>query len=147
MAAWCSAHDRAFHYLPLGISRPGNTAALWQRADDLGVEPITDVELSVRHYHSALPQIESFLHQMDVLYLSIDLDILPAATMPAVSAPAGLGVPLEVILELVERIAASGKLLAADVVEYNPLHDVQSMGAKAAARILWELCYHWKTSP
>lgn len=144
MAEWCSANQVPFHYLPIGISRLGNTAALWERAKVLGVNCITDVEMICSRYQEALPRMVSFIQQMDALYLSIDLDVLPASVMPGVSAPSGLGVPLEVILEVIQRIAATGKLIAADVVEYNPTLDTQGIGIRAAARIIWELCYHWK---
>ncbi|MDI5823380.1 arginase family protein, partial [Salmonella enterica subsp. enterica serovar Kentucky] len=40
--------------------------------------------------------------------------------MPAVSAPAALGVPLIQVLRLIEPVCRSGKLQAADLVEFNP---------------------------
>jgi formiminoglutamase len=144
MAEWCAANKLPFHYLPIGISKPGNTAALWEGAKVLGVSCINDQEMSCSRYQEALPRITNFIQQMDAIYLSIDLDVLPASVMPSVSAPAGLGVPLEVILEVIQRIAATGKLVVADVVEYNPTLDTQGIGVRAAARIIWELCYHWK---
>lgn len=144
MAEWCAAHQLPFHYLPIGISRPGNTAALWERAKVLGVNCIIDIEMSCSRYQEALPRLMNFIQEMDALYLSIDLDVLPASVMPSVSAPAGLGVALEVILEVIQLIAATGKLIAADVVEYNPTLDREGITVRTAARIIWELCYHWK---
>jgi formiminoglutamase len=144
MAEWCAAHHQPFHYLPIGIARPGNTVALWERARSLGVNCITDLEMSCSRYQEALSRIAAFIQQMDAIYLSIDLDVLPASVMPSVSAPAGLGVPLEVLLEVIQRIASTGKLIATDVVEYNPTLDTQGIGVRAGARIIWELCYYWK---
>jgi formiminoglutamase len=64
--------------------------------------------------------------------------------MSAVSAPAALGVPLEVVMHLIELIANSGKLRIADMVEYNPLLDDHQLGAKVAARLIWHLTRHWQ---
>ncbi|MDI5419136.1 arginase family protein, partial [Salmonella enterica subsp. enterica serovar Kentucky] len=41
----------------------------------------------------------------------------------AVSAPAALGVPLIQVLRLIEPVCRSGKLQAADLVEFNPRFD------------------------
>jgi formiminoglutamase len=59
--------------------------------------------------------VEEFLALIDVLHLSIDLDVLPAAVAPGVSAPAGFGVPLDVMHAVCQQVAGSGKLALMDV--------------------------------
>ncbi len=81
-----------------------------------------------------LPELERNIAQFDRLYLTIDLDVLPAREMPAVSAPAALGVPLATLLRIVEPLCRSGKLQAVDLVEFNPLFDIDGQGARTAAR-------------
>jgi formiminoglutamase len=80
--------------------------------------------------------VEEFTAQLDVLYLTIDLDVLPAAVAPGVSAPAAHGVPLPLIAAAVRAAAATGKLALLDVVELNPSLDVDSRTARAAARLI-----------
>ena len=75
------------------------------------------------------------LDAADDVYLTIDLDVLPAATAPGVSAPAALGVPLSVVEAMVQRVRSSGKLRAADIAEYNPSLDQDKRTARAAARL------------
>ena len=70
------------------------------------------------------------------IHLSIDLDVLPAAQAPGVSAPAGLGVDLPIIRELAVTLAATGRLALVDVVELNPSFDLDSRTAKLAARLI-----------
>ena len=144
MADWCHAHQRPFHYLCLGIAEASNTVALFQQATSLKAQWITDEELAITCYQSVLGKIEDFINQVDVLYLSIDLDALPLSTMSAVSAPAALGVSLEVVMHLIQLIAGSGKLRLADIVEYNPLLDDKQSGARVAARLIWHLTRHWQ---
>ena len=77
-----------------------------------------------------------FLSGIDVLYLTIDLDVLPAAAAPGVSAPAAYGVPLTVISAICRQVVASGKLLHADVAELNPAFDIDNRTARVAARLV-----------
>lgn len=144
MADWCQAHGRPFHYLCLGIAEAANTAALFDRATTLRANWVTDEELSLDRYTNALSTIQTLINQVDVIYLSIDLDVLPLSTMSAVSAPASVGVTLEVVLRLISLIAQSAKLIASDIVEYNPQLDHDQAGARVAARILWHLARHWQ---
>jgi formiminoglutamase len=79
-----------------------------------------------------------FAAELDVLYLTIDLDVLPAAVAPGVSAPAAYGVPLPLIAAAVRAAAGSGKLALLDVVELNPHLDVDGRTARSAARLIDE---------
>ena len=81
---------------------------------------------------------------MDVIYLTIDLDVLPTHTMFAVSAPSALGVEMRVLLALANTITESKKLKAVDLVEYNPDLDPQQLCAKVAARFAWQISHDWK---
>jgi formiminoglutamase len=80
--------------------------------------------------------VDDFLTGVDVLYLTIDLDVLPASVAPGVSAPAAYGVPLPVISAVCRQVAESGKLLHLDVAELNPEFDVDGRTARVAARLV-----------
>ncbi|KLU09035.1 formimidoylglutamase [Kocuria sp. SM24M-10] len=126
---------RPFLYAVVGISRPNNTRALFDTAADLGVEHLLD-EQCATHTGQVSEFVEKFLAQIDVLHLSIDLDVLPAAVAPGVSAPASFGVPLDVINAICHQVAASGKLALMDVVELNPTYDIDNRTARTAARLI-----------
>lgn len=127
---------REFHYAVLGVSRPNNTVALFNKAHELGVDCLLDEHCAPR---AARDFVAAFLERIDVLYLSIDLDVLPASVAPGVSAPAGFGVAFETIHAVCAQVAASGKLLAADVVELNPAYDIDARTARSAARLIFTL--------
>src|SRR5262245_15964635 len=61
---------------------------------------------------------------------------LPGAIMPAVSAPAGRGVPLQIVEQLAGIVAASSRLKAVNVVEFNPAYDNNCQAAKTAAGLV-----------
>lgn len=139
MADWSSQQGQPFHYFCLGIAEPANTIALFDNARQLGVRWKLDVELATWNIKAVLEELSAFLDQMDRVYLSIDLDVLPASVMPAVSAPAGRGVPLECLQCIMEHIILHGCCLAVDVVELNPVYDTHGLGAKTAATLIWQL--------
>jgi len=45
-------------------------------------------------------------------------------------------VPLSHVERLVDLVTGSGKLIAADIAEFNPNHDRDGMTARVAARIV-----------
>ena len=80
--------------------------------------------------------VEEFLDRADVVHLSVDLDVLPAAVAPGVSAPAGFGVPLHVVHAVCRQVADSGRAALLDVVELNPRFDADGRTARTAARLI-----------
>ncbi|MGW9413646.1 formimidoylglutamase [Arthrobacter cupressi] len=133
MARAEAAAGRELHYAVVGISEANNTRTLFDTAHRLGVKYLLDEDCSAEAVERF---VASFLADIDVLYLTIDLDVLPAATAPGVSAPAAYGVSLPVINAICRQVAASGKLLHLDVAELNPEFDVDSRTAKVAARLV-----------
>ena len=125
-----------FDYTVLGISRPNNTKVLFDEAADLGVTISLDEELLTMNVEQLRAHAEQLCAGTAPIHLSIDLDVLPAAQAPGVSAPAGLGVDLPIIRELAVSIAATGRLALVDVVELNPSFDLDNRTAKLAARLI-----------
>ncbi|MFI6869159.1 formimidoylglutamase [Nocardia sp. NPDC050406] len=127
------AEQGALRYGVLGISQPSNTRALFDTAERFGVRYLLDDDCG----HTAAARfVDDFLTDVDLVHLTIDLDVLPAAVAPGVSAPAAFGVPLEVVQAVCDRVAASGKLAICDVAELNPTLDLDNRTARTAARLL-----------
>lgn len=135
----CAQRGLPFNYACFGISDLGNTASLFEHAERLGVHYVLDVDMQEPQLPQRLNELQQLLDAADDVYLTIDLDVLPAATAPGVSAPAALGVPLSVVEAMVLRVRASGKLRAADIAEYNPSLDQDKRTARAAARLAYRL--------
>ncbi|CCQ47712.1 formimidoylglutamase [Pseudarthrobacter siccitolerans] len=133
MARAEAAAGREFRYAVVGISEPNNTRTLFSTAQELGVRYLLDEDCGAEQVQEF---VAGFLADIDVLYLTIDLDVLPAAVAPGVSAPAAYGVPLPVISAVCRQVVRSGKLLHFDVAELNPDFDVDGRTAKVAARLI-----------
>ena len=129
-------HGQPFHYCCIGVSRFSNTAALFDRAEQLGVHIISDEDCTNKKWKKIAAQIENFINDVDVVYLTIDMDCLPSSVVPGVSAPAAYGIELSFVERAVKRIMASGKVKIADIAEINPTFDVDGRSCKVAARLL-----------
>lgn len=121
--------------MALGIAEASNTADLFGRARQTGIGWMTD-DRWITYPGEAGRAVAQLLEQADVVYLTIDLDVLPAAVAPAVSAPAGYGVPLPLVSAVIDHVAASGKLVHADIAELNPKLDADHRTAAVAARMV-----------
>lgn len=132
---------RAFDYTVLGIAEPANTRALFDTALALGADYVLDVDCAPRHLDAVLARVDEVVARVDAVHLSIDLDVMPAAQAPGVSAPAAYGVPVEVLEAVCHRVAASGKLAVLDIVELCPRFDIDARTARTAARLV-TTCVH-----
>ncbi|VVD68523.1 formimidoylglutamase [Pandoraea fibrosis] len=139
IAQSCEAAGLSFDYACLGVSRLSNTASLFERARELKVTYVEDTDMQDRHLDARLAQIDALIADVSHVYLTIDLDVLPAPVMPGVSAPAAYGVPMPVVEAIVTQVRQSGKLRVADLAEYNPRFDPQGTGARVAARLAYRL--------
>ncbi|MFK5926391.1 MAG: formimidoylglutamase [Desulfuromusa sp.] len=137
IADHCRQQEIPFHYLCLGISDIANTETLFTTAHQLNVQYLRDEELNSWQLEKINQQLKEFIHPCQAIYLSIDLDVLPAATAPGVSAPAARGVTQEIVEWLLTTIKQiSGKRFKlTDIAEYNPEHDIDGRTARVAARL------------
>ncbi|MCQ4117732.1 formimidoylglutamase [Rhodococcus tibetensis] len=131
------AAGTAVQYSVIGIAQPSNTAALFDTARRLGVRYLSDDDSFDRTAVHTF--VAGFLAEVDLVYLTIDLDVLPAAVAPGVSAPAAFGVPVETVQFICDTVSASGKLAVCDVAELNPVYDIDQRTARTAARLIHRL--------
>lgn len=136
IAEQCAARGWPFAYACLGVSRASNTRALFQRAAELDVLVREDREIREGSLAAISAELQSFIASCDAIYLSIDIDVLPACEAPGVSAPAARGVPLALLEPLLETVRDSGKLRLVDLAELNPEYDIDARTAKVAARLI-----------
>ncbi|WP_129358364.1 formimidoylglutamase [Rothia uropygioeca] len=130
------AAETEMQYTVIGISQPSNTQVLFDTAQKYGVTYMLDEDCSAADREKVRAFVTDFLDEVDLVYLTIDLDGLPASTAPGVSAPAAYGVPLDIVQLVCDLVATSGKLAVCDVAELNPQYDVDSRTARTAARLV-----------
>ncbi|OXY81399.1 formimidoylglutamase [Oceanimonas doudoroffii] len=138
-ALLCEQLGTPFHYTCIGVSRCHNTAALFDRAEQLNTRIVLDEQLNGWNPVPLFDALDQALAEVDVIYLTICLDVLPASLAPGVSAPAVRGMDMGLLEAALERIKASNKVMMADIAELNPARDHHSLTARVAARLLARL--------
>ena len=71
------------------------------------------------------------------LYISLDLDVLDPAFSPGVSHHEPGGLSTRELLTIIQKIKVP--VVGADIVEYNPVRDVNNMTAMVAYKLMKEL--------
>lgn len=72
------------------------------------------------------------------VYLSVDLDALDPAFAPGLSHPEPGGLTTRELLAIIQAIPRD-RLVAADVVELNPVNDLRDLTARVAAKVVKEI--------
>ncbi|MFL5331273.1 MAG: formimidoylglutamase [Gemmataceae bacterium] len=143
IADWFANNRRPFRYAVFGISDPSNSRASVERAHSLGTKYLDDFTLPHVGPNAEWGWIRNFVRESEDVYLSLDLDVLSASIMPAVSAPAIRGVALDVVANLIDEILDSHRVVAVDVVEFNPAFDINGCAARVAAGLIWKIAAGW----
>lgn len=125
-----------FKYMCLGIRRDANIKTLFDTAKELNVSVIENKYFNLHHLANAKIKLERFIKEVDYIYATIDLDGFSSAYAPGVSAPSPMGFSPEMVVECLEIITDSEKLISLDIAEMNPAYDLDHQTAKLAASLL-----------
>lgn len=139
IAEYCQQAGMPFAYCCLGVSQLNNTQALFEQAERLNVRYRLDRQMNSWDMPAIEAFVDEFLQGIDHLYMTLCLDVLPAAQAPGVSAPSAHGVDMSIVEHLARRARASGKLRMADIAELNPGLDIDNRTARIGARLLASL--------
>ncbi len=136
---WQIAQEGEIHSLHIGIQKNSNTLKLFDTAHQFGMKYILAEELFFENLPNIYSKIDEFLSEVDVLYLTICMDVFNVAIAPGVSALAYNGIFADAtFLHFYKHILKSNKLLALDVAEVNPEFDIQERTARLAASLVNE---------
>ena len=102
---------------------------------EYNIRTVSDKEIRSGNGAKLLKDITS---TFDSLYLSIDLDVLDPAFAPGVGNPEAVGISSRELYDLVTTLQ-NKRIVAADIVEFNPTYDngaTASMAAKMISTII-----------
>ena len=133
---WQIAQEGEIHSLHLGIQKNSNTLKLFDIAHQFGMKYLLADELFFENLPNIYQKIDDFLAEVDVLYLTICMDVFNAAIAPGVSAPAYNGIMADpAFMHWFRHILKNKKLIAMDVAEVNPSLDIAERTARLAASL------------
>lgn len=130
-----------FHYLCMGIRKDANDRSLFNTASQLDVTYVMQDTFRMAFAKEINTWIKAFLKNVSAVYVTIDLDGFSSAYAPGVSAPSPMGFSPDIVLECIETIIASGKLISMDLAEMNPKFDIDGQTAKLAASIIHKVIH------
>lgn len=142
IAQECKKDNSPFHYLCLGIRRDANDARLFQTAENFGVTVIENIHFSMSEAQRIVHVLLDFIRKVEYVYVTIDLDGFSSAYAPGVSAPSPMGFSPKIVIESLELILKSKKLVALDIAEMNPKYDMDHQTAKLAASLVHYVIHH-----
>jgi len=96
-------------------------------------------EIEARGFDEVITEaIEQALDGPDLIYLSVDVDVLDPAFAPGTGTPEPGGLSARELLRAVRRICAEVDVCALDVVEVSPPYDPSGITAEVAHRVVCE---------
>ncbi len=132
--------DKNYAYLAIGIQTNSNTKALFNEANKTNTQFILSDEIICENKKVIFEKIDSFINDIDILYVTLCLDVFAAAYAPGVSATAYNGlIPDFFFKKIFKKITISPKLMAFDIAELNPDLDIDNRTAKLAASFVFDL--------
>jgi len=141
---WSEDQEVPFHYAVFGINPSANTDALFGYAFETDVTWVEDLDCNIAALPELKQQLRDWLKPLDYVYVTLCMDVFPAAFAPGVSAPAAMGVDPVVVFKLLQFLVddvenTDKKILLVDVAETNPTRDPDQRTAKLAARYLHQM--------
>ena len=136
---WQIAQEGKINSLHIGIQRNLNTLKLFDTAHQYGMKYILADELFFENLPSIYQRIDELIAEVDVLYLTVCMDVFNVSQAPGVSALAYNGIFADTtFMHFFRHILKSEKLVAMDVAEVNPEFDIQERTARLASSLVNE---------
>ncbi|MEM8508099.1 MAG: formimidoylglutamase [Bacteroidota bacterium] len=133
--------NEPFPYLCLGIRKDANDRTLFETAAEMDVTYVLQNTFRIEFVKEINTWIKAFIANVDHVYVTIDLDGFSSAYAPGVSAASPMGFSPDIVLESLETIITSGKLISVDVAEMNPEFDRDGSTAKLAASLIHKVIH------
>lgn len=132
--------DKNYHYLAIGVQQNSNTKVLFQEAESTSTTYILADHFIPEKEKEIFGILQDWMGGIDILYITICLDVFAAPFAPGVSATAYNGIIPDYFFKKIFRKAiGSEKLKAFDIAELNPDLDIDNRTAKLAASLVFDL--------
>ncbi|MDC1464221.1 formimidoylglutamase [Polaribacter sp.] len=122
-------------YFAIGIQQQSNPKELFEIAVKKNVSYVSNFDCET--FSDALKsKLNTFIKEVDYLYITIDLDGFSSAYAPGVSAPSSLGFTPLFVYKVLAFLFESKKVISCDIAELNPDFDADEQTASLAAKLI-----------
>lgn len=126
--------DKNVEYAIAGFQRLENSRSLIKNADEKGVL-VLEEEYPEEFTISSL---KSFVKKMDIVYVTICMDVFDGAAAPGVSFPTVLGMDSKKGKRILRALMETKKVVCLDFAEINPRYDVANRTSRLAGYMIYE---------
>lgn len=134
-----NGHVAGRNFVQVGLRGYWPPPSVMQWMAGQGMRTHLMAEIEERGFDVVLQEaIEQALEGVDLVYLSVDMDVMDPAFAPGTGTPEPGGLSAREVLRAVRRIALEIPLAGLDVVELSPPYDPAGITAEAAHRVCCE---------
>lgn len=126
--------DKNVEYAITGFQRLENSRSLIKNADEKGVL-VLEEEYPEEFTISSL---KSFVKKMDIVYVTICMDVFDGVAAPGVSFPTVLGMDSKKGRRILRALMETKKVVCLDFAEINPRYDVANRTSRLAGYMIYE---------
>ena len=126
--------DENVEYAITGFQRLENSRSLIRNADEKGVL-VLEEEYPEEFTISSL---KSFVKKMDIVYVTMCMDVFDGSAAPGVSFPTVLGMDAKKGRRILRAIMETKKVVCIDFAEINPRYDIASRTSRLAGYMIYE---------
>lgn len=126
--------DKNVEYAITGFQRLENSRSLIKNADEKGVL-VLEEEYPEEFTISSL---KSFVKKMDIVYVTICMDVFDGSAAPGVSFPTVLGMDSKKGRRILRALMETKKVVCLDFAEINPRYDVANRTSRLAGYMIYE---------
>jgi len=106
-------------------------------AKKAGIEFLTSHQIRKEGHVQIVKQLKEKLAEYDGIYLSVDMDVVDPAYVPAVQNPEPEGIETHVLIDILSAVCDE-RVIGFDLVEIAPNYD-QGVSAIQAAKVMFEV--------
>lgn len=126
--------DKNVEYAITGFQRLENSRSLIRNADEKGVL-VLEEEYPEEFTISSL---KSFVKKMDIVYVTICMDVFDGSAAPGVSFPTVLGMDSKKGRRILRALMETKKVVCLDFAEINPRYDAANRTSRLAGYMIYE---------
>lgn len=126
--------DKNVEYAITGFQRLENSRSLIRNADEKGVLVLEEEYLE----EFTISSLKSFVKKMDIVYVTICMDVFDGSAAPGVSFPTVLGMDSKKGRRILRALMETKKVVCLDFAEINPRYDVANRTSRLAGYMIYE---------
>ncbi|CAN5484280.1 hypothetical protein BH24ACT7_BH24ACT7_21470 [soil metagenome] len=127
------------HFVQVGLRGYWPPEETFRWMIDQGMRWHTMQEIWERGFKAVMAEaVAEAMASAELLYVSIDIDVLDPAHAPGTGTPEPSGMVTADLLRMVRRLCHQHRVVGVDVVEVSPPYDVSDLTVNAAHRVVFE---------